>query len=80
MLGIASSNIRRQLKRLKDLHLIESNANLYRITEGSDLSELFKDKIEGFILKSILTRTKEYLKALDEEFKAEETTEEQAKE
>src|SRR3989338_3263677 len=26
MLGIASSNIRRQLKRLKDLHLIETNA------------------------------------------------------
>src|SRR3989338_3597070 len=33
MLGIASSNIRRQLKRLKDLHLIETNANLYRIAE-----------------------------------------------
>ena len=33
MLGIASSNIRRQLKRLKDLYLIETNANLYRITE-----------------------------------------------
>ncbi len=68
MLGIASSNIRRQLKRLKDIHLIESNANLYRITEGADLLELFKDKIESFILKSILTRTKEYLKALDDEF------------
>src|SRR3989338_9744231 len=30
MLGIAASNIRRQLKRIKDLHLIETNANLYR--------------------------------------------------
>ena len=29
MLGIAGSNIRRQLRRLKDLHPIETNANLY---------------------------------------------------
>jgi DNA-binding transcriptional ArsR family regulator len=71
MLGIASSNIRRQLKRLKDLHLIESNANLYRIMEGAELSELFRDKIEGFLLKSILGRVREYLKAVDEEFSLE---------
>src|SRR3989344_537333 len=37
MLGIASSNVRRQLKRLKDLHLIETNANLYRIHEFNNL-------------------------------------------
>ena len=37
MLGVASSNIRRQLKRLKDMHLIETNANLYRITEFAHL-------------------------------------------
>src|SRR3989344_3284576 len=43
MLGIASSNIRRQLKRLKDLHLIETNATLYRITEWNSISEIFED-------------------------------------
>ena len=69
MLGIASSNIRRQLKRLKDLHLIETNANLYRITEFSNLSEIFEEKVEGFILKSVMGRIKEYLKKMDEEFK-----------
>ncbi len=68
MLGIASSNIRRQLKRIKDLHLIESNANLYRITEFADLSELFQEKVENFVLKSVLGRVREYVKKIDEEF------------
>jgi predicted transcriptional regulator len=68
MLGIASSNIRRQLKRIKDLHLIETNANLYRITEWSDLSELFEEKVENFILKSVMSRIKDYLNKIDEEF------------
>jgi hypothetical protein len=72
MLGIASSNIRRQLKRLKDLHLIETNANLYRITEFSNLSEIFEEKVEGFVLKSVMSRVKDYLKKMDEEFKHEE--------
>lgn len=68
MLGIASSNIRRQLKRLKDLHLIETNANLYRITEFNEISEIFEDKVENFILKSVMSRVKDYVKKLDEEF------------
>ena len=69
MLGIASSNIRRQLKRLKDLHLIETNANLYRITEFNNLSEIFEEKIESFILTSVVIRVKDYLQNIDEEFK-----------
>src|SRR3989338_8781383 len=69
MLGIASSNIRRQLKRLKDLHLIETNANLYRITEWGNLSEIFEEKVEGFLLKTVMSRVKDYLKKMDEEFK-----------
>ena len=68
MLGIAASNIRRQLKRLKDLHLIETNANLYRISEFAPLTELFDEKIEKFLLRSIVSRVKEYLKAVDAEF------------
>ncbi|HLD72944.1 MAG TPA: hypothetical protein VJA23_05130 [Candidatus Nanoarchaeia archaeon] len=71
MLGIASSNIRRQLKRLKDLHLIETNANLYRITEWGNLSEIFEEKVEGFLLKTVMSRVKDYLKKMDEEFKGE---------
>ncbi len=68
MLGVASSNIRRQLKRMKDLHLIETNANLYRITEFSSLGEIFEEKIENFILNSVLNRVKDYLGRIDQEF------------
>jgi len=77
MLGIASSNIRRQLKRLKDLHLIETNANLYRITEFSELSEIFEEKIENFVLNSVISRVKDYLSKVDEEFSVEESNNEE---
>lgn len=69
LLGIASSNIRRQLKRLKDLFLIESEANYYRISEFSSVSEIFQEKIESFYLQSLLARVKEYTQKVDEEFK-----------
>ncbi len=69
LLGIASSNIRRQLKRLKDLFLIESEANYYRISEFSSVSEIFQEKIESFYLQSLLARVKEYAQKVDEEFK-----------
>ncbi|MFH0978813.1 MAG: hypothetical protein V1837_05930 [Candidatus Woesearchaeota archaeon] len=58
--GIASSNIRRQLKRLKDLFLIESVMNKYRITEKARLREIFAEKIEKYYLQSIVSRVKEY--------------------
>ena len=66
MLGIASSNIRRQLKRLKDLLLIEKRLNAYRITEHNNLSDIFEEKIEKFLLSSINSRIKEYLRKIDE--------------
>src|SRR3989338_6287501 len=59
MLGIASSNIRRQLKRLKDMHLIETNANLYRIAEWNNLTEIFEEKVKNFLLNSIVNRVSE---------------------
>ncbi len=66
MLGIASSNIRRQVKRLKDLLLIEKRLNAYRIVEHNSLAEVFEDNIEKFLLPSIISRIKEYLKKIDE--------------
>ena len=66
MLGIASSNIRRQLKRLKDILLIEKRLNAYRITEHNNLNEIFEEKIEKILLQSINSRVKEYLKRIDE--------------
>ena len=67
--GIASSNIRRQLKRLKSLFFIERVGNSYRISENAPLHQIFEEKIEQFHLKLITQRIKEYLKKLDEEFK-----------
>lgn len=64
MLGIAGSNIRRQLKRLKDLFLIESVSNKYRVTENAPLEEIFEEKIEKFYLESITNRVKEYFRAV----------------
>ncbi len=64
MLGIAGSNIRRQLKRLKDLFLIESISNKYKITENASLEEIFEEKIEKFYLESIKSRVKEYFRAV----------------
>ena len=66
MLGIASSNIRRQLKRLKDLLIVEKRLNAYRITEHNNLSETFEEKIEKFLLPSIISRIKDSLKKIDE--------------
>ena len=66
MLGIASSNIRRQLKRLKDIFLVEKRLNAYRITEHNNLVDLFDEKIEKFLLPAISSRIKEYLKKIDE--------------
>ena len=66
MLGIASSNIRRQLKRLKDLLLAEKRLNAYRIVEHSSLNEIFEERIERMLLPSISSRIKEYLKKIDE--------------
>jgi len=67
LLGIAPSNIRRQLKRLRDLFIIEKVANNYRINENAKLEELFEEKIEKFLIPSITSRIKEYVKRIDEE-------------
>lgn len=68
MLGIASSNIRRQLRRLKELMLIEKLPQGYRVTEFMPLVEIFNEKTERFLLESILMRIKEHLTKVDEEF------------
>lgn len=62
--GIASSNIRRQLRRLKDMFLIESIANKYRITEFESLKTIFEEKIEKYYLRSIVERVKDYFDCL----------------
>ena len=65
LIGVAPSNIRRQIKRLKDLFLIEKVGNVYRVSENARLVEVFEEKIEKFLLTSITDRVKEYLQALE---------------
>ncbi len=63
--GIADSNIRRQLKRLRDLMIVEKQNNLYHISEFETLERIFDDKIEKFILRPNIERIKEYLRELE---------------
>jgi len=63
--GIAESNLRRQLRRLKDLMLVESSENKYKVAEFESLENLFEEKINSFLLPSIVGRVKEYLQALE---------------
>ena len=62
--GIAISNIRRQLRRMRELFLVEKTNNLYRINENESLEVLFQEKIKNFYLESIVNRVEEYFKAL----------------
>ena len=62
--GIASSNIRRQLKRLRDLFIVEKVKNNYRINEFEELGTIFEEKINKFYISSIVDRVKDYFEAL----------------
>lgn len=63
--GLAESNIRRQLKRLRDAMIIDKKENQYRISEFAPISEIFEAKIEKFLIPQTLDRIKEYLGKLD---------------
>jgi len=63
--GLAESNIRRQLKRLRDAMLVDKQENQYRMSEFAPLSELFENKIEKFLIPQTMERIKEYLNKLE---------------
>lgn len=65
--GLAESNVRRQLKRLRDLMLVDKKNNLYRISEFEPLSEIFSNKIENFLIPQTIERVKEYLNLFEKE-------------
>ena len=65
--GSASSNIRRQVKRLRDAFIVEKIGNTYRIAENAPLHEVFAEKIEKFYLPTIVSRVKEYCEAVERE-------------
>lgn len=63
--GLAESNIRRQLKRLRDLMLVDKRSNVYRLAEFEPLSTLFAQKIENFLIPQTVERVKEYLHRME---------------
>ena len=65
--GLAESNIRRQLKRLRDAMLIEKSENKYYLSEHASLKEIFENSIERFVIPQTIERIKEYLDELDKE-------------
>ena len=63
--GLAESNIRRQLKRLRDAMLVDKTNNNYFLTEHLALKEIFENNIEKFVIPQIIERVKEYLEEID---------------
>ena len=63
--GLAESNIRRQLKRLRDAMLIDKKNNNYKLSEFESLKNIFENKIEKFIIPQTVERIKEYLEELE---------------
>lgn len=60
--GTADSNIRRQLKRLRELFLVQKVKNKYRIFEFMALEDIFNEKVKKIILDSVLLRNEDYFK------------------
>jgi len=65
--GLAESNIRRQLKRLRDGMLVDKQGNDYYLHENESLRDIFENNIERFVIPQIIERVKEYLSELDKE-------------
>ena len=63
--GIADSNIRRQLKRLRDIMLVEKKNNFYNLAEFETLERIFENKIERFLVPQTIERIREYLAELE---------------
>jgi hypothetical protein len=65
--GLTESNIRRQLKRLRDMMIIDKQANYYSLSEFEPLDLIFEEKIKKFIIDPSIARIKDYLKELNQD-------------
>jgi hypothetical protein len=74
--GLAESNIRRQLKRLRDAMYVEKSENKYYLIEHLNLSNIFEKNIEKFVIPPIIERIKNYLYELEKQEKEEKLKEE----
>lgn len=67
LLGATPANIHRQLRRLRDMQLIDKNLHRYRLTEGMSLKEIVEERVVKYHLDSILERIKEYIDKLSKD-------------
>ena len=63
--GLAESNIRRQLKRLRDAMYVEKAENRYYLIENLKMIDIFEKNIEKFVIPPIIERIKDYLNELE---------------
>ena len=63
--GASSPNVDRQIKRLKDLKLIEKTHEGYRITEFGKLDNIVSNYLIPFVINQSAERLREYAKELD---------------
>ncbi len=63
-LGASQSNVRRNLRKLKDLDLIEKTSNGYRLREWLSIKELMRDIIK-YKVNPVIERIMDYAEAID---------------
>ncbi len=61
IVGLTYPNVCRQLRRLRQLMIIESNADKYRLNENDSLKNIFNEKIVKYNLTQIQERINEYI-------------------
>jgi len=63
--GASKPNIRRQLRRLKELKLIEKTSEGYRVTEFGSLQPIIDEFVLHYIVNPAIERVKQYAEHLD---------------
>ena len=63
--GASLPNVRRQLRRLKELKFVEQLPDGYRITEFSGVSKIVDSFVDSFLVKPALDRLRQYAAEVD---------------
>lgn len=65
--GASAPNVRRQLRRLKDMKMVEKTAKGYRIVEFGKLEPIITNFIVPFVIAQSTERLIEYARELDKQ-------------
>lgn len=63
--GASYPNMKRQMRRLQEMKLIEKRGEAYRIVEGGAIVEMVNNYLEKFVILPSLERIKQYASALE---------------